>query len=71
MNFSVAGFLFGKMGFVTSTNASKPAVDILKEGLELMSSSRCPMKFTITEKGEKYPNSNYIFRWSVIEIVNM
>lgn len=48
------------MGFVTSTNASKRAVDTLKEGLELMSSSRCPMKFTITEKGEKYLNSNYI-----------
>lgn len=48
------------MGFVTSTNASKPAVDTLKEGSELMSSSRCPMKFTTLAKGEKYPNSNYI-----------
>lgn len=38
------------MGSVISLNVSEPAV--VTEGLGLMSSSKCLMRFTILEKGE-------------------
>ena len=54
MVFCGAGFLYGKMDSVTFMNVSKQIVDLLRGGLELMFSSKCPMKFIITEKGEKF-----------------
>lgn len=48
------GFLFGKMGSVISMNVSKQEVGTSRGDLELISSSKCPMRSTIMEKGEKY-----------------
>lgn len=41
------------MDFVISTNVKEQQVGVLQVGLELISSSKCLMRFTVMEKGER------------------